>query len=116
MDDVTMLPVYVYAEEMPKYKDGRMSLLNDFSSLFQHHFKEYEMIQTSATVVFVIDTTGTLIGERIKGKYNDDLTDFERDVLKTIHALQSWTCGRINGNNVNVRMSFPVHVEPRIDH
>lgn len=115
IDEITMLPVYFHAEEMPRYKEGRMSLLKDFSSLFQHHFKENEIIQTSANVVFVIDTTGKLIGERIEGKCNDDLTDFERDVLNTIQALQPWTCGRINGNSVNVRMSFPVRVEPRFD-
>ena len=39
----------------------------------------------------------------------------ERDVLNTIHALQPWTCGRIRGEKVNVLMSFPIHVEPRID-
>ncbi len=37
----------------------------------------------------------------------------ERDVF--IHALQPWTCGRISGEKVNVLMSFPIHVEPRID-
>ena len=115
IDETTMLPVYLHADEMPQYKEGMMSLLKDFSSLFQHHFKENETIQTSANVVFVIDTTGALTGERIKGKSIDDYTDFERDVLNTIHALQPWTCGRIRGEKVNVLMSFPIHVEPRID-
>ena len=114
-DEFTMLPVFLNVDKQPKYKDGMMSLLEDFSSSFHHNYQDDEIIQTSVNVIFVIDTTGALIGERIKGKDSEDLTSFEKDVLNTIHALQSWTCGQINGKKVNVRVSFPIHVEPRLE-
>lgn len=116
IDEITKLSVYSYVENMPQYKGGQMDLLHDFSSVFQHRFKKDEMIQTNTVVMFVIDTTGALVGERIYGKAPDDLTGFERDVLIAIYSLQSWTCGRINGSNVNVLMTFPIHIDSQLRH
>ena len=65
IDEVTMLPVYLHLKDMPIYKDGKTPVTQDFSSLFEHRFEKDEVLQTTTVVVFVIDTTGALVGELV---------------------------------------------------
>lgn len=113
IDDTTKIPVYSHVDRMPQYKNGAASFHQDFAKNFVHDYQNDELVQTKTIVIFIINTNGELVGERIKGKSTEELTGFERDVLKAIHSLQPWICGQHNGINVNVRISLPIHIDIR---
>ena len=111
VDEVTHLLVYPFVDVQPKYNGGDALLMKDFSSAFRHDFQKDDHLQTSTCVVFVIDSVGALIGERIRGKKENDLSPFERDVLNAFGTLQSWSCGLRDGKPVNVILSYPIHFD-----
>ena len=113
LDEVTHLLVYPFVDVQPKYVGGDESLTKDFLSAFHHDFQKDDRLQTSTCVVFVIDSVGTLLGERIKGKKESEHSLFEQDVLKAFSTLQSWSCGFVGGKAVNVISSYPIHIDPR---
>ena len=99
--------VYQYVDEMPSYGEEQQwykGLLTDFNN----HFEEDEQIQASQDFMFVIDKRGNLIGARIRGKNDSELSLFEREGLRVLSLCQNWIPGRNKGKPVNVLISFSI--------
>lgn len=112
-DEVSQLYVYEFADNPPMYAGGQSKMGLDFISCFHHDYTPLDLNNTRITLVFVIDSTGTLVGERIENKVNNDLTSLEKDALHAIKQLQTWSCGEIDGKPVNVIMSYPINLDFR---
>ena len=112
-DTLTNRNVYTFVENMPQYKGGTRTFMNDFGKRFHFEFKEHEDIQTKLRVQFVIDQNGTLIGARIFDKKNDKLSNFEKEGLKTIMTMQNWESGTHNNKNVDVIVTMVIDVDIR---
>ena len=84
--------------------------MNEFGTKFHYEFKEGEDIQNTVKVQFVIDRKGCLSGERIYNKKEEELTDFEKEVLRAIRTLQNWEPGRHNNNKVDIMITSVIHI------
>ena len=78
---------------------------------FSTHFSESEEIKTRLQVQFVIDVKGHLTGARICNKTLNELSTFEKAVLKALTLMQDWQAGRYNNKSVNVLMTKTIHVD-----
>lgn len=109
-DSLTCKMLYTFVEKMPRYKGGNQAFMSAFGNSFHYEFKKYEDIQTKLRVQFVIDKKGFLIGARIYNKEFEELTNFEKEALKTISSLQNWEPGKHNNKNVNVILTMVIDV------
>ena len=103
--------VYQFVDEMPSYGEEQQwhkGLLADFNNHFVYHFEDDEQIQASLDFMFVIDKRGNLIGARIRGKNDSELSLFEREGLRVLSLCQNWIPGRNKGKPVNVLISFSI--------
>lgn len=109
-DTLTQTEVYAFAEKMPQYKGGNQAFMNEFGRKFHYEFKEAEEIQSTVKVQFVIDRKGRLSGERIYNKKEEEWTDFEKEVLRTVNSLQNWEPGRQDNKKVDVMITRVIHI------
>lgn len=84
--------------------------MNEFGRKFHYEFKEAEEIQSTVKVQFVIDRKGRLSGERIYNKKEEEWTDFEKEVLRTVNSLQNWEPGRQDNKKVDVMITRVIHI------
>ena len=110
-DSLTQTNVYIFVEKMPNYNGGEVAFMNDFSKKLQYTFSESGEIKTRLQVQFVIDVKGHLIGARIYNKAIDELTTFEKAVLKALNLMQDWHVGRHNNKLVNVLITKTIHID-----
>ena len=110
-DALTGEYVYSFVEQMPVYKDEKADFSNDFISLFNIDNFDVTERQTKLIIQFVIDAQGSLIGERIFNKNKDDLSIFEKSALKVVSELQEWIPGKHNNQNVNVIVTYIIHID-----
>ena len=99
--------VYQYVDEMPSYGEEQQwykGLLTDFNN----HFEEDEQIQASQDFMFVIDKRGNLIGARIRGKNDSELSLFEREGLRILSLCQNWSPGRNKDKPVNILIRYSI--------
>ena len=113
-DSLTQKSVYVFVEKMPNYNGGEVAFMNDFSKKFQYTSSEGGEINARLQVQFVVDVKGHLIGARIYNKTADELTAFEKAVLKTLNLMQDWEAGRHNNKLVNVLITKTIHIDLNI--
>lgn len=111
-DSVTQKNVYIFVEKMPCYNGGDVAFMNDFSQKLRYTYSENEKIKTKLQVQFVIDVKGRLIGARIYNKPINELTTFEKAVLKALNLMQNWQGGRHNNKSVNVLITKTIHIDP----
>lgn len=117
-DIITRKNVYIFVEELPKYKGseiykgGEIEFTKDLVNNIHYAFLENDNIQTRVQLQFVIDKKGHLIGARIFGKESDELSDFEKAVLKALCFTKDWQAGRQNGTPVNVLLKMPINICP----
>ena len=111
-DKITRKNVYIFVEEMPKYKGGEVVFLKELVNNIQYVFSGNANFQTRVQVQFVIDEKGHLTGARIYGKEPDALSDFEKAVLKALCLTNDWQAGRHNGKSVNVLLTMPINICP----
>lgn len=103
--------VYQYVDEMPSYGEEQQwhkGLLADFNNHFVYHFEDDEQIQASLDFMFVIDKRGNLIGARIRGKNDSELSLFEREGLRILSLCQNWSPGRNKDKPVNVLIRYSI--------
>lgn len=112
-DSLTRKMVYTFVEKMPQYKGGNIALMNELGRKFHYEFEKYEDIQSKLRVQFVIDKKGFLIGARIYNKKYEELTDFEKEGLRTLTSLQNWESGKHNNKNVDVILTMAIDVDCR---
>lgn len=110
-DTLTNRNVYTFVENMPQYKGGTRAFMNEFGKRFHYEFKEHEDIQSKLRVQFVINRKGALIGARIIDKKNAELSNFEKEGLKTIMAMQNWKPGKQHNENVDVILTMIIDVD-----
>lgn len=110
-DTLTNRNVYTFVENMPQYKGGTRAFMNEFGKRFHYEFKEHEDIQSKLRVQFVIDRKGALIGARIIDKKNAELSNFEKEGLKTIMAMPNWKPGKQHNENVDVILTMIIDVD-----
>ena len=110
-DTLTNRNVYTFVENMPQYKGGTRAFMNEFGKRFHYEFKEHEDIQSKLRVQFVIDRKGALIGARIIDKKNAELSNFEKEGLKTIMAMPNWEPGKQHNENVDVILTMIIDVD-----
>ena len=58
--------------------------------------------------MFVIDKRGNLIGARIRGKNDSELSLFEREGLRILSLCEKWMPGRNKGKPVNVLIRYSI--------
>ena len=115
-DKITRKNVYIFVEELPKYKGveiykgGEVEFTKELINNIHYVFSENDNLQTRVQIQFVIDKKGHLIGARIFGKESDALSDFEKAVLKALCFTKDWQAGRQNGNPVNVLLTMPINI------
>lgn len=107
-DSLTRKMVYTFVEKMPQYKGGNIAFIDEFGRKFQYEFEKHEDIQTKLRIQFVIDKKGLLISARIYNKKFEELTNFEKEALKTIYSLQNWESGKHNNKNVDVILTMVI--------
>lgn len=112
-DSLTRKMVYTFVEKMPQYKGGNIAFIDEFGRKFHYEFEKHEDIQTRLRVQFVIDKKGALIGARIYNKKYEELTNFEKEGLKTITSIQNWESGKRKKENVNVMLTMVIDVDLR---
>lgn len=110
-DALTGEYVYSFVEQMPVYKDEKADFSIDFISLFNIDNFDVTERQTKLIIQFVIDAQGNLIGERIFNKNKDELSIFEKSALKVVSELQEWIPGKHNNQNVNVIVTYIIHID-----
>lgn len=112
-DSLTRKMVYTFVEKMPQYKGGNIAFIDEFGRKFHYEFAKHEDIQTKLRVQFVIDKVGLLIGARIYNKKYKELTNFEKEALRTINSMQNWESGTHNNMNVDVIVTMVIDVDIR---
>ena len=110
-DTLTNRNVYTFVENMPQYKGGTRAFMNEFGKRFHYEFKKHEDIQSKLRIQFVIDRKGALIGARIIDKKNAELSNLEKEGLKTIMAMQNWKPGKQHNENVDVILTMIIDVD-----
>lgn len=110
------LCVYKHADLMPTYNGidpWYIGLLKEFTSLYRYQAKDDEVLQTTLKFQFVITKEGKMVGARIVGKKNSELSQFEQEGLRTLYLCDKWSPGKINNKNVNVLLSDIILIELR---
>ena len=102
-DPVSHKCVYLLVEKMPQYVSDASLPTDMMRQLAKKHF-DIEDIPTVLELEYVVNEDGTVSAIRIYGKANDNLTPFEKYVIKAFSKLQNWQAGSHNGRNVNVLM------------
>ncbi len=111
-DKITRKKVYIFVEELPKYKGGDVAFSKEFANNIQNVFSDNNRLPIRVQVQFVIDKKGHLIGARIYGKESDALSDSEKAILKALCLTNNWQAGRHNGKPVNVLLTMPINICP----
>jgi hypothetical protein len=109
-DTLTNKYVYSFVEEMPKYNGGYQNFWTDFRENFKYPENTDSINQWTFHILFVIDEDGNLTGQRIRNKKENDLTEIEKVILKTIGVLQNWQSAKHENKSVSVILSIPLRI------
>lgn len=110
-DALTDKYVYHYVEKMPEYKNGKVDFSQDFIKLFNTNNFQGSEKQTVLKIQFVIDSQGSLIGQRIYNKNLNELSCIEKSALLVVSELQDWSPGKHHDKNVNVLISVIINID-----
>lgn len=98
--------VYFISEEMPEYPGGQDSLRNDIAAAIKYPKEAAKKgIQGKVYVTFVVDEQGNVTDAKI-ARGVDPLLD--RESLRVINELKTWTPGKEKGKAVKVSYTIPI--------
>lgn len=106
-DSIINRIVYTIAGKMPEYVGGEIEILNYIRKNF-NYTPDANNFQASFRAEFVIDENGVLIGERIRNKKLEDITQAEREFLRMLKSMPKWIAGRCNEKPVPVKINLPL--------
>lgn len=99
--------VYTQVDVQPSFAQKKDELLRYFTERLK--MVDEEDFQDKINLVFVIDTSGKVVGARIKNKNKSSLSKVEHEAIKAAEQMPNWTVGRCNGKAVPVRVSVPIY-------
>ncbi len=106
-DSITQRIVYTHVDKMPEYVGGADKIRNYIQK--NYNPPQADDFQASFHAEFVIDENGTLIGERIRNKKMEDITQAEKELLRVLKSMPKWVAGECKGKPVPVKMNFPLY-------
>ena len=113
IDPFTQLVITPYPEKMPQYKKDTANFILELVENLSPQEEDLLSRPTHIVCVFVIDTTGALVGPRIEGKNVNDCSLFENNLLNTVSSMQFWTRGYKNDVPINTLITCPIYLDYR---
>lgn len=106
-DSILHKKVYTKVDSMPEFNGGNIAVLKYFKANYKIP-NNTDDFQASFKFEFVIDVDGSVIGERIKGKSREQLTELEKEALNVLRNMPKWRIGKCKGHAVPVKMVLPL--------
>lgn len=104
-DQVTGLLVYNDPNVSAVYGNGYQDLLMDIVSAISDKNQKFDSdgLIRKISIDFIVTACGKICGVRVPGKKFEELSRFERYLVKYIeeHMTEKWIPGTINGQNIN---------------
>ncbi|SHG54864.1 TonB family C-terminal domain-containing protein [Chryseolinea serpens] len=99
---------YVTADRMPDFKGGPKALIKAINKNLKWPGGRCDM-EGTVFVTCIIEANGKLTNKRIlKGLLDDKYCNADKEALKVIDHLTTWTPGQCEGKNVPVQYVVPV--------
>ena len=105
--------VYTYVDKMPEYPGGIGKFYSFLAKNIVYDGYSAENYQTKVTIVFIIDTAGTIKNAGIDKKDRKDYSKLELRYLNLLTKTPRWKPGKCNGKNVNVRYMSTINLTPQ---
>ncbi|SKA41217.1 TonB protein C-terminal [Chitinophaga eiseniae] len=106
-DSTLQQKVYTNVDKMPEFEEGELSLMKFFRDHFRYP-KDQDFFQGSINLVFVIGADGQVKNVHIANKQDASLTLVDKEALRVLNSMPKWKPGRCKGENVPVRMFWPI--------
>lgn len=105
--------IFTVVEEMPTFPGGMGELMKYIQKNIQYPQVEKEAdIQGTVYVKFVVEANGSIsnveIAKGVKGGANLD-----KEAMRVVKSMPSWTIGKQNGRPVRVLMNLPIKFQLR---
>lgn len=99
---------YTTVDKMPIFKGGEQELIKTINKNLKWSSKDCDMKGT-VFVAFIIEVNGQLTNKRIlKGLLDDKVCNADKEALRVIEFLTTWTPGQCGGKYVAVQYVIPV--------
>ncbi len=101
-------PVFVFAEEMPRFVGGESTLVRYLSEniIYPESARRME-IQGTVYVNFIVRSDGSITDVTVL-KAVQGASDISAEAIRVIAAMPKWIPGTMHGKPVDVRMSLPI--------
>lgn len=107
--DVQVAPeekVYEVVEDSPQYPTGTAALMEYLSKAIQYPADAIEKgVQGRVIVQFVVNADGTIYNPKIIRGVSESI---DKEALRVIRAMPTWTPGKQKGKAVRVKFTVPV--------
>lgn len=104
-DSLLKKDVYTFVDNMPEYNGGQRAMLKFITQKYKAPGSERF---SSIYVEIVIETDGSVAGERIQNKKKDEYTASEIEMLRVFRSMPNWKHGKCDGKSVTVRTVVPI--------
>jgi hypothetical protein len=113
LDKSTGKKVYSKYDIAPKYKNGIVAMQKFVITNFNS--SKNDPWQSTYSIVFVIDTDGSVIAPRIQNKPVAEYSSGERELIRVFLQMPRWDPGRCSETIVPCLVTTPIIMDPSVE-